>query len=559
MLINLKDMTIGRKLAATFVVVIAMFVAASGIAVWTIHTMAGDTSVMVHEVYPKTLLPRDIIDRINIVARVYRSILLLKNKDDITAELARVTKASEDVTRMMGELDKAIRSSEGRALLEQVKQTRAAFLQDYQQLVRYVKEGKVEEAKAMVFAEIRVSQTAYISAAQKLAEYQAALMTKEINDSEAVAARAYWLVIGVSVLAILLTGLLVTIITRSITRPILGATSMLKDIAEGEGDLTARLDESGKDEIADMSRYFNKFAAKLQLMIGSIAGNAQTVSAAATELLAVSAQTAHSTQTLSAKTAMVAVAAEQSSTNTLSVAASMEQASSNLMSVASATEQMSATIGEIAANSEKARAISAEAGAEASSVSMMMQELGRAAQEIGKVTETITDISSQTNLLALNATIEAARAGAAGKGFAVVATEIKELAKQTAAATEDIKAKIASVQTSAGSAINDIEKITGVIGEVGHLVASIATAVEEQAAVTRDVAGNVAQASNGVRDTNERVAQSAEATRSVAAEIAGIDAATGEIRSAGEQVQTSASEMSRLAEQLRHLLGAFKV
>jgi methyl-accepting chemotaxis protein len=133
-----------------------------------------------------------------------------------------------------------------------------------------------------------------------------------------------------------------------------------------------------------------------------------------------------------------------------------------------------------------------------------MQQLGRAAKEIGKVTESITSISAQTNLLALNATIEAARAGAAGKGFAVVANEIKELAQQTAAATEDIKGKIGDVQTSAGGAISDIEGHRQHHRRGGQIVASIATAIEEQAAVTKDVANNIARASEGVKTPGSR-------------------------------------------------------
>ena len=400
-----------------------------------------------------------------------------------------------------------------------------------------------------------------------------------------------------------------------ITRPIVRAADMLKDIAEGEGDLTKRLDIAGNDEIGQLARYFNTFVEKLQGIVGQIAGNAGSVASSATELSAVSVQTAQSVQALSAKTATAAVAAAESSANALSVAAamgqattnltsvasateemsanttdvaaSMEQASANLSSVASATEEMSATIGEIAANSERARSISQQAGEQAASVSALMQQLGDAAQEIGQVTETITDISSQTNLLALNATIEAARAGAAGKGFAVVANEIKELAKQTAAATEDIKTKIGGVQASAGNAISDIEKITAVVAEVGHIVASIATAIEEQAAVTRDVAGNIAQASFGVQEANERVNQTATVTRdvadniaqasagireanervnqtaagakSMAQDIAGVDTAAAEIRAGGEQVQASAAELSQLAEQLKSLVGQFRV
>ncbi len=360
--------------------------------------------------------------------------------------------------------------------------------------------------------------------------------------------------------AFLVGVLLAVFITRGIVvalKECVGFTGLL-----AQGDFSKEVPEVLRrrgDEVGDLARAFHTMVNNTRELLKRMTQGVQTVASSATELSAVSAQTAQSVQTLSGKTATVAAAAEESSANTTSVAANMEQASTNLSSVASATEEMSATIGEIAANSEKARAISVDAGEQAASISSLMQQLGQAAHEIGKVTETITDISSQTNLLALNATIEAARAGAAGKGFAVVANEIKELAKQTAAATEDIKGKIGGVQNSAGSAISDIEKITGVIAEVGHIVSSIATAIEEQATVTRDVAGNIAQASLGVQAANENVAQTASVSRSMAQDIASVDAAAGEIRSGGEQVQASALELSNLAEQLKSMAGQFKV
>ncbi len=388
----------------------------------------------------------------------------------------------------------------------------------------------------------------------------AAESARRIAAESTRAVRAAWLAVLVSLVAAGLAVWLGIWQGRNILRLLGGEPEYAAEVARrvAAGDLAQPV-VTAEGDTGSLLAGMKDMQQKLRGVVGKIGEATDSVGTAAAALFAVSVQTAHSTQTLAAKTSMVAVAAEESSATAGSVAASMEQSSSNLISVAGATEEMSATIGEIAANSEKARSISAEAGAQAASVSMMMQELGRAAQDIGKVTETITDISSQTNLLALNATLEAARAGAAGKGFAVVATEIKELAKQAAAATEDIKSKIASVQSSAGSAIADIAKITAVIAEVGHLVASIATAVEEQAAVTRDVAGNVAQASVSVGDANEGVAQSAQATQSVAAEIAGISGATGEIRAAGEQVQASAAEMKRLAEELRTLVGSFSV
>jgi len=188
-----------------------------------------------------------------------------------------------------------------------------------------------------------------------------------------------------------------------------------------------------------------------------------------------------------------------------------------------------------------------------------MNQLGQAAREIGKVTEAITEISSQTNLLALNATIEAARAGSAGKGFAVVANEIKELAQQTAAATEDIKARIAGVQSSTVAGIGEIQKVSQVIHDVSDIVSSIAVAIEEQATVTKDIARNIADASRGVEDANTRVAQASQATQEIANDIVSVDHAAGQMTEASEQVQASATDLSRAAEQLQATVSRFHV
>ncbi len=348
--------------------------------------------------------------------------------------------------------------------------------------------------------------------------------------------------------------------TRLVMRPFAVVTALAKAIADGDlqGTIPEKL-RGRKDEVGQLATAMQTMGDSLRTLLGGISGGIHTLATSATELKVVSHRTASMTETMSDKASTVAAAAEEASANTMSIAAGMEQSSSSLSSVASATEEMSATVGDISSNTAKARAISEQATGQAQTISEQMQKLGQAAQEIGHVTETITNISAQTNLLALNATIEAARAGSAGKGFAVVANEIKELAKQTAEATEDIKAKIAGIQNSTGTAISDIGQIATVIKDVGMIVSSIAAAIEEQATVTRDVAGNIAQASAGVRDANERVSQTAEVSQSIARDIASVNASVRDIRQGGEHVQASADELSKLAEQLGAQVAQFRV
>ena len=340
-----------------------------------------------------------------------------------------------------------------------------------------------------------------------------------------------------SFLTLLVSGSSVFLVIRKLViRPLGKSVEMANRIANSDLSAADLVVESN-DEIGDATVALNTMKNNLRRLLAGIASGVQTLAASATELSAISRQTASGTASMSDKAHTVAAAAEEASANTMSIAAGMEQSSNSLSSVASATEEMSATVGDIAANTARARVISEQATGQAQTITEQMQKLGQAAQEIGHVTETITNISAQTNLLALNATIEAARAGTAGKGFAVVANEIKELAKQTAEATEDIKARIAGIQNSTGMAISDIGQIATVIKDVGAIVTSIAAAIEEQATVTKDVAGNIAQASAGVREANERVSQTAEVSKSIARDIAGVNAAVAEIRQGGEHVR----------------------
>jgi methyl-accepting chemotaxis protein len=451
-------------------------------------------------------------------------------------------------------------TEEGRRLRGILVQDIAQWREANTKLIAASKAGRHAEATAIYREEVLPRYHEFESALldyQNHRRQQSTLMSQEQDAATLeiklllLAFAAGWLVVS-CVLGVALA--------RSIASPLEVAVARLGEVARGDvsRDMPEEYLNRG-DEVGALSRAMQTMCASLREVLKNIGDGIHVVSSSSAELSANSGQMTDGSKRTSEQAHAVAAAAEQMTANVVSVAAGMEQTTTNLTSVATATEQMTATIGEIAGNSEKARRITEEANRQAVRISEQMNLLGQAAREIGKVTETITEISSQTNLLALNATIEAARAGSAGKGFAVVANEIKELAQQTARATEDIKTRIAGVQTSTAGGIAEIEKVSLVIREVSEIVSSIAAAIEEQATVTKDIAHNIGEASSGVRDANLRVSESSLATKSIAKEIDGVDRASRQMADGSERVSTSAGQLARVAETLQGTVARFRV
>ncbi|WP_051305464.1 methyl-accepting chemotaxis protein [Desulfogranum mediterraneum] len=382
------------------------------------------------------------------------------------------------------------------------------------------------------------------------------LITKtEVMEPAVALSKVLFIMAALLVAAFSLLGLF---LANTITRPIARAADMLKDIAEGEGDLTKRLEIASRDEMGELAEWFNLFIEKLQKIVKKLADSSGSVNSSSGLLTQISDHLLTDSDDTSQRATNVATAAEEMSANLNSVAAAMEQSSTNANMVASAAEEMSSTINEIAENAERARGVSMDAVHQAEEASKNMEELSTAAEKIGRVTETITEISEQTNLLALNATIEAARAGEAGKGFAVVANEIKELAKQTAEATLEIKILIEDVQGTTEKTGSEIGKISEVISGVNDTVGSIATAVEEQTAATSEIAQNISQASQGIQEVNENVSQSSAVATDITRDISEVSVAAQSISQSSQEVEVNARNLSTNSSQLSEIVGNFK-
>jgi len=344
-----------------------------------------------------------------------------------------------------------------------------------------------------------------------------------------------------------------------VVRPVRRTADMLKDIAQGDGDLTQRLAVESDDEIGQMAGWFNTFISKLHDIVGNISASFETVSASANQLLAISGQMDRGVHEMEDKSTAVAKAAGEMSQNMNSIAAASEQASSNVELVAAAMDSMNQTVVDIGKSSDKAGAVTRRAVDEARQASSKVDSLGTAAEEISKVTQVITDISDQTNLLALNATIEAARAGDAGKGFAVVANEIKELARQTAEATKGIKQQIEGIQSSTAETVADISRVADVIGEVDGMVSTINTAVEDQVGSTAEITENVSQAAKGIGEVNENVARSSAFAGEIASDITEVSRIAETLSENSARVSANSGDLNRLSEELIVLIGEFKV
>jgi methyl-accepting chemotaxis protein len=396
------------------------------------------------------------------------------------------------------------------------------------ELLPYSRQGRMAE-----FNKARAEKVGPISAGlQKSLDALVAAVAKSADARVDAAAKsadaARTMLIVILIIGTLLSALLTWFVSRRITRALRGVSAVLGDLAQG--DLTASTDVTSRDELGQMAGSLNEATASLRSLVSTIDQSAASLATAAEQMAGTAGH--------------IASSAEESSAQALVVSAAAEQVSRNIQTVAAGSEEMGASIGEIAHNANEAAKVAAQAVDVAGATTTTVAKLGESSTEIADVIKVITSIAEQTNLLALNATIEAARAGEAGKGFAVVATEVKELAQETARATEDIARRVQAIQGDTAGAVEAIAEISGIIGRINDYQLTIASAVEEQSATTGEMNRNVAEAAAGAGE--------------IAANITGV-ATAAEVTTAGvAESQQAVTELARMSSDLQSAVSRFR-
>lgn len=452
---------------------------------------------------------------------------LLAGKEDL---LKHDQDGQAEFKTAIEKLEPMLVTERGKKLLGDVRHQFGEWRAISDRAIQRRREGKSKEASEMIFSDQTTQMRTELRA--NIAELDALndkLFQTARDEHDATESRTRTLVLICALLGFVVGIVTAALLIRSMTTAIARMLVLIQEIAANNlavDDLKIQ----SEDEIGKAGIALNAMKNNLREMIHSISGTAIHVASASEELSSTSQQ--------------ISANAEETSTQANVVSAASIQVNKNLQTVATGTEEMSASIKEIAKNAHESAKVATAAVGVADHASQIVNKLGASSTEIGQVIKVITSIAQQTNLLALNATIEAARAGEAGKGFAVVANEVKELAKQTAKATEDIGHKIGAIQSDTEGAVSAISQIGEVIKQVNDIANTIATAVEEQNATTNEMARNVSEAAKGSGEITQNITGVAQAAQSTSH-------GTGDTLKAAQELATMSTQLNQLVAQFK--------
>jgi methyl-accepting chemotaxis protein len=552
----INDMTISAKLVAAFGAVLVLFIINASVT-WVQVQVMNDASNDISRNWMPSVMAVSRLETLMLQHRRYELVHILSTDDKFMADTDRtITGVRADLAAARDRYEKLISSPEEQQLYQHFGQEVAKYMDASDRSLAFSRHNENTQAFTMQMSEGRPLFGAALETLHKLIVLNEKGAAEASVTQDNVMSRLRWVLSGMAVLVTVLMVALALGMRSVIATPVVAMTAAMGQLAEGNKGIAIPA-RGRKDEIGAMAeavQVFKDNAIRADQMAAeqqaeraareararnienltsqfdrTVSSVLEVVSGAATELEATA-------QAMSAN-------ADQTNCQATAVAAATEEASASVQTVATAAEELSASIAEIGRQVVRSSSISQSASNEAGETSETMQGLAESSARIGTVVGLINDIASQTNLLALNATIEAARAGEAGKGFAVVAHEVKNLANQTARATQEIGEQVGAVQVATTKAVGAIGGIVARIGEINEIAAAIASAVEEQSAATAEIARNVQQAAQG--------------TQEVSSHIGGVTQSASETGAAAGQVLSSAQSLSKEAIQLKSMVDGF--
>jgi methyl-accepting chemotaxis protein len=512
---NLQNLKIGPRLMLGFSTVIALLIAITALAYIQLELLADDIELTNKDRYPKIVMVHNVKDEFNNMTRYMRNLVLLRDNDEISKMYTQIDVSIRSIETSFAGLEKILTTPKGKALDAEMRALHTLYMTNKTEFVALLKEGRKDEATALLLGRMRGVQGQYIAKIDEFIGFQDELMKKSGVLSLEQTLKTQLLISIIAALSVAISLVIALVIARSITRPMAEAVAVAQRVADG--DLTSSIVSTAKDETGQLMRALRDMNEKLASLVGQVRSGTDTIATASAEIAA-------GNQDLSSRT---------------------EQQASSLEETAASMEELTSTVKQNAENAKQANQLASSAsnvaergGNVISQVVGTMGAINVSSRKIVDIISVIDGIAFQTNILALNAAVEAARAGEQGRGFAVVAAEVRSLAQRSAAAAKEIKTLI-------GDSVEKVEEGSKQVAEAGKTMDEIVQSAQRVTDIMAEIAASSQEQNTGIAQVNQAISQMDQVTQQNAALV--------------EQAAAAAASMQEQADGLSQVVSVFKI